>query len=695
MGDNIGIDWSLQKPNAFIDGFKNVQSMQDDTLARQARDAVLANPGDANALAKYAMFDPQGAQAVQGQLDVQRAARARAASADAFRSYQPINSFAPAAPAPVAPVAPAQSQSPAMATPTPQQPGAAPVGATVAPAATPAPVVTGAAPAPAQQPGPLQDPMHPVAVAVGQAAAQGRVTPQEALARVAQEDPAQAQQLVTAFASMDTQARARASDSAESLGSAAQTLLSVPQLQRAAILAQMAPQLAQHGIGPQQLQQAMQSGLTDDFLHGVVGQALGTQGLVTHADKLVDQQQTEEQIALRKQEIAQTGKYQDWQMRKGEAVPYGTPVVNPVTGQVIYNGDPQSSGSSGGARYTGGWTPRASNGGDNPDNVVDSKIAGVAKFLGVDPHADLSSIPPAKIALALTLSEGGAGSLADRNNNPANLRNPDGFYKTFPTKAAGLQAAAELVQRKLANGQNTVSSLIEGLPVHGGSADSASPFEGQAKAIADGTAAPLTGRAAATGVGAQIMRRVYELNPDFNAQNYNPSTSTLKSFTSGPDSKTVQALNNVTNHIAALRALAQAQGNGNVPAFNAAANWWAKQTGQPAPTNFDAAKQIIAGEIVKAIAGAGGGKGDRQTAAQTLYGAQSPAQINGALDTIQGLVGSQVHTLQQKYEQGTGRHDFPRFLSDVVRKGFNIGASDYGKADGGPVAGGFKVTRVN
>lgn len=688
MGDNIGIDWSLQKPNAFIDGFKNVQSMQDDTLARQARDAVLANPGDANALAKYAMFDPQGAQAVQGQLDVQRAARARAASADAFRGYQPINSFAPAVPAPVAPVAPAQSQSATMATPTPQQPNAAPVGATAAPAA-PAPVVHGAAPAPAQQPGPLQDPMHPVAVAVGQAAAQGRVTPQEALARVAQDDPAQAQQLVTTFASMDTQARARAADSAESLGSAAQTLLSVPQSQRAAMLAQMAPQLAQHGIGPQQIHQAVQSGLTDDFLHGVVGQALGTQGLVTHADKLVEQQQTQEQIALRKQEIAQTGKYQDWQMRKGEAVPYGTPVVNPVTGQVIYNGDPQSAPT----RYTGGWTPRAANGGDNPDPVVDNKIAGAAKFLGVDPNADLSKLSPMRIAQAMTLSEGGSGSLADRNNNPANLRNPDGTYKTFPTKQAGLQAAADLVQRKLANGQTTVKTLIEGLPVGGSGGGGA--FEGQAQAIARGDAAPLTGRAAATGVGSQVMRRVYELNPEYDAKNYNPAVASLKSFTSGKDSQTVQALNNVTNHIAALRALAQAQGNGNVPAFNAAANWWAKQTGQPAPTNFDAAKQIIAGEIVKAIAGAGGGEGDRQTASQTLSGAQSPAQINGALDTIQGLVGSQVHTLQQKYEQGTGRHDFPRFLSDVVRKGFNIGGSDYGKADGGPVAGGFKVTRVN
>ena len=129
-----------------------------------------------------------------------------------------------------------------------------------------------------------------------------------------------------------------------------------------------------------------------------------------------------------------------------------------------------SPGAPSGQRYSGGWTPRARNGGDNPDNVVDNKITGAARFLGVDPTADISGLSPAKIAQAMTLSEGGAGSLADRNNNPGNLRNPDGSYKSFPSKQAGLAAAAALVARKLKSGQTTVQSLIEGLPVGGATA---------------------------------------------------------------------------------------------------------------------------------------------------------------------------------------------------------------------------------
>lgn len=131
-----------------------------------------------------------------------------------------------------------------------------------------------------------------------------------------------------------------------------------------------------------------------------------------------------------------------------------------------------------GQQYTGGWTPRARNGGDNSDEAVDAKIAGAAKFLGVAPSDDISKIDPTRIAQAMALSEGGAGSLADRNNNPGNLRNADGSFKKFPTKEAGIRAAAELVRRKIASGQSSVQSIIEGLPVGGDASASPARYAG-------------------------------------------------------------------------------------------------------------------------------------------------------------------------------------------------------------------------
>lgn len=129
---------------------------------------------------------------------------------------------------------------------------------------------------------------------------------------------------------------------------------------------------------------------------------------------------------------------------------------------------------NGANRYSGGWTPRAANGGDNSDAAVDGKIMGAAKFLGVQPGDDLSHVSALKIAQAMTLSEGGAGSLAARNNNPANIKTADGKgFMVYATPQEGLAAATALVQRKLANGQTTVQSLIEGLPV--GKARAAAP----------------------------------------------------------------------------------------------------------------------------------------------------------------------------------------------------------------------------
>ncbi|QDZ07451.1 hypothetical protein FPZ24_08130 [Sphingomonas panacisoli] len=126
--------------------------------------------------------------------------------------------------------------------------------------------------------------------------------------------------------------------------------------------------------------------------------------------------------------------------------------------------------TGGAGQYVGGWTPRARNGGDNADNVVDNKISGMATALGVGPDESLAGKSPLDIAKALTLSEGGPGSLADRNNNPGNLTDPKtGQFRKFPTKEAGLAAAAAQVARNLKRGQTTIRSMVEGLPVGGSS----------------------------------------------------------------------------------------------------------------------------------------------------------------------------------------------------------------------------------
>lgn len=157
-------------------------------------------------------------------------------------------------------------------------------------------------------------------------------------------------------------------------------------------------------------------------------------------------------------------------------------------------GDPNlgAGGGTGGSgapsgRYQFGWTPRARNGGDNNDAAVDSKIGGMSQALGIPANTPFpAGTSNMQIARALALSEGGPGSLADRNNNPGNLRDPKtGAYRKFPTKEAGLQAAASQVARNRARGQNTIQTMVEGLPVSGARA-SVGAGGGGARVVATG-----------------------------------------------------------------------------------------------------------------------------------------------------------------------------------------------------------------
>lgn len=227
----------------------------------------------------------------------------------------------------------------------------------------------------------------------------------------------------------------------------------LPYEQRRAFIAQQAPLLTANGWSTEEL-----AGLdpTDQNLGSFVA------GAQTLAQKL-EAVEKEKDRQLRANEADANR-----QFARGNA--YISAGIIPPGG----GGAAAPAGAGGGVPAAGrtqyGWTPRAKNGGDNSDEAVDNKIAGMASHLGIDPTAPLDGLSDLQIAQALTLSEGGKGTLADRNNNPGNLINPKtGGYQRFPTKQAGLEAAARQVARNRARGQNTIQTMVEGLPVGGGS----------------------------------------------------------------------------------------------------------------------------------------------------------------------------------------------------------------------------------
>ncbi len=164
----------------------------------------------------------------------------------------------------------------------------------------------------------------------------------------------------------------------------------------------------------------------------------------------------------------------------------------------------------------------------------------------------------------------------------------------------------------------------------------------------------------------QIMSAVAQYNPDYSANNF----SGIGKFTYGATGDKVRSLNVSISHLNDTLAPAiDALGNGDIQMFNRLSNAYAEQTGSTAPTNFNSAKQIIAGEIVKAVVNSGGGVSDRDEAEKAINSANSPQQLKGVIDQYTSLLGGQLKGFQQQYTASTGKKDFDeKFLTPETKK---------------------------
>lgn len=183
------------------------------------------------------------------------------------------------------------------------------------------------------------------------------------------------------------------------------------------------------------------------------------------------------------------------------------------------------------------------------------------------------------------------------------------------------------------------------------------------KAIGEGRMAPLSGMALTHGPGLKIMQDVENAYPGFNANAF----KTLAEFDRGKLGNTVRSLNVANDHLDTLQQYASALNNGDVKLINSMSNSFKSQFGQTAPTNFNAAKQIVADEVVKAVVGSGGSLADREEAARTISAANSPEQLLGVIQTYKSLMRGQLEGLRQQYENNTGRTDFGNRLSKRTR----------------------------
>lgn len=228
-------------------------------------------------------------------------------------------------------------------------------------------------------------------------------------------------------------------------------------------------------------------------------------------------------------------------------------------------------------------------------------------------------------------------------------------------------------------------------------------IEDTAKMISGYQMAPLSGWAMKSPSGQAIMARVRQLNPEYDATQFTMKNRAVQAFASGPQGNQVRSINVSVQHLDTYRDLAAALKNGSQQDINRVSQSWAERFGSPAPTNFDAAKQIIGQEVVKAVVAGGGGVTERNQAQEAFDRAKSPAQLEGAINTIETLMAGQLKGLKRQYESSTLLHNFDEaWLDPETREVLGrVGsaakpstAAPAASTPGTPDAGGWKIEKV-
>lgn len=175
-----------------------------------------------------------------------------------------------------------------------------------------------------------------------------------------------------------------------------------------------------------------------------------------------------------------------------------------------------------------------------------------------------------------------------------------------------------------------------------------------AKMIAGYQMPPPSGQGARSLFNVEVMKEVDRINPEYQAARYGEVAQALKSFASGKQGDITRSMNVGISHLDSIDELGRALKTGDTRVINRVANAVKEEFGVPAPVTFDAAKQIVADEIVKAIVGYSGAVNDRESMQAKLNRSNSPKQLLAVTKEFRELMAGQLRGLKKQYEDATG-----------------------------------------
>lgn len=166
-----------------------------------------------------------------------------------------------------------------------------------------------------------------------------------------------------------------------------------------------------------------------------------------------------------------------------------------------------------------------------------------------------------------------------------------------------------------------------------------------------------------------LVKRAYAYDPTFDAKEYATRAGVRKDFTSGKASQTILSLNTAVGHLNSLAKAANDLDNGSVQKWNQFRN--ALTTGltdDARVTKFNTTANAVAGELATVFKNTSGTDQEIKSWHDKISSSQTPGQLKANIKEAIDLIGSRLHSLHNKYEQGMGKKADFQILSPKSRQ---------------------------
>lgn len=173
------------------------------------------------------------------------------------------------------------------------------------------------------------------------------------------------------------------------------------------------------------------------------------------------------------------------------------------------------------------------------------------------------------------------------------------------------------------------------------------PKGGVVKAIIEGRQDPPASFAQKSPYWQDVMQKVYAVDPEFNQQR----AQLRKAYSSGTQSKEINAINTAMGHVGVLGDAIDALNNNDVKALNRVANAVGVQFGKDNVTTFNTIVHRVGPEIAKAYIGAGGSAGERGADEKDFDPSLGTQQLKSNVGITAQLLRSKIGALQNQWDQ--------------------------------------------